>query len=168
MKKLALLLTSLLFVVISYGQTIDNITNHKKDVDVVLDVKGNLLATPVTYWHKYFTSADTLSSVADSTFAYTFAVDNLYDKLAVYTRFKVDTVSGEAAFSAILQGKTFWDDSWTGIDTVSVTSITGADTSLYVNSTTVQPYRFYRFYVEAETNTPQNSLLKELEIKLVK
>lgn len=172
MKRIAFILTSLLFAVISYGQTIDNITNHKKDVDVVLDVKGNLLATPVTYWHKYFTSADTLSSVADSTFAYTFAytfaVDNLYDKLAVYTRFKVDTLSGEAKFNAILQGKTFWDSSWTVIDTVSVTSITGADTSLYVNSTNVQPYRFYRFYVEADTTTTQNSLLKELEIKLVK
>jgi hypothetical protein len=168
MKRLLSILTLLLFAVISYGQTIDNITNHKADVDVVLDVKGNLLATPVTYWHKYFTSADTLSSVADSTFAYTFAIDNLYDKIAVYTRFKVDTVSGEAAFSAILQGKTFWDASWTPIDTVSLTSITGADTSLYVNSTTVQPYRFYRFYVEAETDSTQNSLLQELEIKLVK
>lgn len=168
MKKLVLLLTSVLFAIISYGQTIDNVSNHKSDVNVVLDVKTGVFGSPVTYWHKYFTSSDTLSSVADSTFAYTFAIDNLFDKLQVYTRFKVDTVSGEAAFSAILQGKTFWDNSWTGIDTVSLTSITGADTSLFINSTTAQPYRFYRYYVEAETDSTQNSLIKELEIKVVK
>lgn len=80
MKKIGLIMATLLFAMISYGQSISNTTG----INFTFDVDEDL-----TYIEYTGSAADTISST-DSTWTYTFAVKNLLDDLKVQGRMVLD------------------------------------------------------------------------------
>lgn len=151
---------------IGYGQTVDNVKNHEGDVNVNLKMNSELLASPITYWHTYFTAADTVSS-NDSTHVYTYSVRDVLDGIKFAGRLSLDSISGTPTTTVTLQGKIFWDDSWTTVDT-ETWSGTSADTTLLFDYATAKPYRFWRVYHDCTATTAQKYEIQELEVKVYK
>ena len=165
MKRLVTLLFAVVIAAISYGQ-VDNVKNHEGDVNVNLKMNSELLTAPITYWHTYFAAGDTVSST-DSTHTYSYSVRDVVDGIKVAARLLLDSVSGTPTTTVVLQGKIFWDDAWTTVETETWAG-TSADTTLLFDYTTAKPYRFWRTFHDCTATTAQKYLLQEQEIKVYK
>lgn len=156
MKKLVLILLSVVFAVISYGQNVDLVT-----VDFKFDVNKNL-----TYYRYIGTANDTIG-IVDSTWAKTFSVANRYDALKQVVRVKVDEVAGTGNIPFVWQGKNFNSDAWTTITTVTYKG-GGSDTTFFFDQSTAKPYRFYRIFGDVVGTTAQKLQMLDLEVTLYK
>src|SRR5512133_3120496 len=102
MKKLVLILVSVLFAIVTMAQTVSNSTT-----DFNFDPNSDM-----TYY-KYTGSYIDSIGIVDSTWAYVFGVNNRYDALKQEVRMKLDEVAGTGNVPVVLQGKTFVSDAWT-------------------------------------------------------
>ena len=156
MKKLALILATLLIGMISMGQTV---YEQKSSVTQYMDVAGG------TYYWYAGTDATTITQ-ADTLRAYTFAVASV-DVLKQYVKIKLVENSGTAAVDVKLQGKYFWDDSYSDILTASYAG-TGADTTIYLDGSTAKHYRFYKILLDGDGSGTFNVTLNKAELQLYK
>lgn len=159
MRKLAIILVSILFAVICYGQN-DNVYQHRNDVTKYLDLQKK----KNTYWSYTGVAADTISS-NDSTYNYSFGVDNIIDKISIAGFVQLDSVSGTPTTSVILKGKVFWDQDWITLETETWAGTTG-DTTLVFDYTTAKAWRFVKFEHDATATTTQKYSINQQEIKI--
>lgn len=154
MKRILVLIVSIFIAFIGYGQTVSSSSVTKK-----LDLNQN-----ETYWFREGVAADTINQ-SDTTWAYTFGVNNLFDAVKQYVVVKLDSVSGTPLTTVALSGKVFWDDSWTSITTASWYG-TSSDTTLILDQSTAKHYRFYKLSHDGDgTGTFKYSISKsELQI----
>lgn len=157
MKKIGLIMATLLFAMISYGQSVSNTTG----INFTFDVNEDL-----TYVEYTGNAADTISST-DSTWTYTFAVKNLLDDLKVQGRMVLDSVSGVPNTAVYLKGKVFGDDSWTTITTVNWTG-SSSDTTFSIDNATAKPYRYLQYAIDCVADSTQKFKVNEFELKLHK
>jgi len=162
MKKLLLILASLIVVVLSYGQnTIETVSNLESSVDVVLDINES-----VTFTHYYGTAADTASS-NDSTWTYVYGIKNVFDAIKAQGIVKLDSVSGTPTTSITLEGKPFWDSDWTTVETETWAG-SSEDTTLVFDYSTAKPYRFWRFNHDVTATTAQKYKITEVQFQIYK
>lgn len=162
MKRLAIILISLLFVVVGYAQnTALDAKSLKNSTSTFFDIKEN-----ITYRYKYGTAVDTVG-VTDSTYSYTFTVVNMDEQLEAECRIKLDSTSGTPTLNVALKGKFSWNDSWTSIANADWAGTT-SDTTLILSSTTAVPYRFYQVYIDVTATTAQEAKLNYLELGVFK
>lgn len=162
MKKLLIVGISLLFAVVSYGQnTIETVSNLESSVNIVLDLEDN-----ETFAHFYGANSDTVSST-DSTWTYVYGVKNQFDAVKAAGLMKLDSVSGVPNTSITLQGKIFWDDDWTTVETETWAG-SSEDTTLSFDYSTAKPYRFWRFNHDAVADSTQKYKIAEIQFKLYK
>jgi len=154
MKKLILVLVSVLIGMVSMGQVVKNTAVNK-----VMDLNKN-----ETYWYRQNIASDTVNQT-DTTWSYTFGVNNLYDAVKQYVVVKLDSVSGTPLTTVALSGKVFWDDAWTSITTAAWAGTTG-DTTLILDQSTAKHFRFYKLSHDGDgTGTFKYSITKqELQI----
>lgn len=142
---------------------IDNIRNHRDDVDVVLNF-GNGASRggdlPVTYWHAFNNVALTQAS---ANYNFDYAIDNVLDPVDAQVRVEIEHTSGTLNGTVKLQGKVFWQDAWTDLDTETLNI--AADTTVTLEITNKNAYRFLR--VEHDPGaTAQAYTVAETEIKI--
>jgi hypothetical protein len=166
MKRLAIILISLLVVAVSYGQnTALDAGSLKNSTTTYFDMDRGL-SSPINYRYAYGTTADTVG-VADSSFSYTFTVVDMSDQLEAECRIKLDSTSGTPTLNVALKGKFSWNDAWTSIAN-SDWAGTSADTTIILQSTTAVPYRFYQIFVDVTATTAQEVKLNYLELGVFK
>jgi len=137
MRKLVLVLVSLLIGMVSMGQTV---SNQKSALTKYLDVSKN-----VTYWYK---SADVITQT-DTLRNYTLGIGNSVDALKQNVRVKLTENSGTGAVTVKFQGKVFVDDTYT--DLLSATyDGTGSDTTIVFDGTAAHEYRFYNIQLDGD------------------
>lgn len=153
MKKLVLLIASVLFAMITMAQSVDNATG----INVKMDVNTNK-----TYFRDLGNALDTIG-IVDSTWSTTFSVDNLYDALKQQVRLKVDEVTGTGRFTAYWKGKNFLSNSWTNISTINYYG-TGSDTTILIDQSTAKTYRFYQLEVDVVATTAQTLKMLDFEV----
>ena len=162
MKKLAIILVSFLFAIVSYGQNPDISANAKKSsTSTFFDMNENL-----NYRYFYGATADTVG-IADTTYSYTYTVVNLDEQLEAECRVKLDSTSGTPTMNVALKGKFSWNDSWTSIAN-SDWAGTSADTTIILQSTTAVPYRFYQVYIDVDGTATQEAAVNLIELGVFK
>lgn len=155
MKRVLLLLVGIVFVSVSFGQSV---REKRNSVTQYMDVSDN-----VTYWYKTnvtVTETDTLA-------AYTFGVDNLYDELKQYLSVKLTENSGTAAVNVKFQGKYFWDDTWTDLKDATYAG-TGTDTTILFDGSTAKHYRFYRLLLDGDGTGTFDVTMSKSELQFYK
>jgi hypothetical protein len=157
MKKLALILATMLIGMISMGQTV---YEKKGDVSAYMDISENQ-----TYWYSG-TDATTITQ-ADTLRSYTFGLDKTVDVLKQYVRIKLVENSGTAGVEVKLQGKHFWDESYTDILTATYTG-DGADTTILFDGSTAKHYRFYKILLDGISDSTFNVTLNKAELQFYK
>lgn len=141
---------------ISMGQTVKQ---QKSTIG-----SGNYLdvAESESYWYKtglVVTDSDTLQ-------AFVLGTDNNIDALKQYVRIKITEVSGTAAVDVKVQGKVFWDESYTDLLSTSYTG-TGTDTTIVFDGTTAKNYRFWKVLLDGDSSGTFNTSTKA-EVKFYK
>jgi hypothetical protein len=144
MRKVLFSLIFVLSALISLGQTIYTVKNVDALFDVKLDINRNK-----TFFQLNGGATQTVSQ-DDSTWTYTFCVDNLYDALKGYGKMDLDSLAGTPSVTVTLEAKYFYDDaSWTTVLTKTWAGTTG-DTTLIFDNSSAKAYRFFRFNVNPD------------------
>lgn len=162
MKKFLIILVSVLFAIVSYGQNADiSASGKKSSTSTFFDMNEG-----ITYRYFYGGTADTLG-VADTTYSYTYTVVNMDEQLEAECRVKLDSTSGTPTLNVALKGKFSWNDSWTSIANADWAG-TSSDTTLILQSTTAVPYRFYQVYVDVDGTATQEAAINLIELGVFK
>ena len=159
MRKLVFVLAMLFLGSVVYSQNVDlRVSKLKSSLDATLDISKD-----ETFYFAYPTATyDTVSNVWDVIIG----VDNVFDLTKQYCSFKLDSVAGTPVVTVRTFGKLFWNDSWTGIDSVSWAGTT-ADTT-FATSNSAAAYRFYKLSATADTAGNFKWKVGRVEMKLFK
>lgn len=156
MKKLALILVSLLIGLISMGQTV---SEKSGSVTQVLDAPNG-----VTYW--YSSTDANIITQADTLVAYTFGVKSV-DALKQFAKVTLTENSGTAGVAVSLLGKEFWDEAYTSITSVSYKG-GGSDTTIYLDGSSAKHDRFYKVLIDGVSDSTFNVTVNKVELQLYK
>lgn len=164
MKRLIIVLVSLLFAVVSYGQnTPIGVESLKSTTDAYIDVEDSNNSSYV--WKYGNETSDTLN--ASETWDYQVTlIKNYDDNLKYEARAALDSISGTPTVDMILQGKYAWNDAWTPLDTVSWTG-TSSDTLMQIDYSSAVNYRFARILLSSDA-TAQKSQVERVEFGVYK
>jgi hypothetical protein len=157
MKKLIVIVSLLVFAMLSYSQDI-TVTGLKASVDAFIDVSGS---TNESYIYKYPSeSADTL--IESETWNFDIGILKDYSTDLKYeARVALDSISGTPSLNIILQGKYSWNDSYTSLDTVAWAG-TSSDTTAVFTYSTAKNYRFVNIAIVADA-TDQKVQVERIE-----
>lgn len=154
MKKLVFILAALLIGMVSMGQSVKT---QKNLVDVVLDIGDN---------DSYFSKLSDVITQTDTLKSYVIGVDNSPNALKQYVRVKLTENSGTAVVNVKVQGKVFWDESYTDLADVDYTG-TGSDTTIVFDGTSAHEMQWYKILIDGDGSGTFNVTAKS-EIKLYK
>jgi hypothetical protein len=159
MKKYLMLLATVLFAVISYGQDI-SVKELAKSADWTFDINKN-----ETY--NFFYGDEVTDTIdASDTWSRNYVVKNVYDALKQECRVKLDSVSGSPSVTVTLEGKYSYNDSYTSIATATWSG-TSSDTTIILQGTTAKPYRILNFKAVADATT-QKVQIERVELGVFK
>lgn len=160
MKKLILLLASVLIGMVSMAQSVSALKN-------TVNVYFKMNDKTETYWDRAKPAQDTINQ-ADTLWSYTFGVDHLTDATKQYVKVVLDSISGTPLTTVTWQGKYFWDDaSWADITSASWYGTT-SDTTLLLDQSTAKHYRFYRLLHDGNGTGTFKYSIREQQVQVYK
>ena len=154
MKKLALILATLLIGMVSMAQSVSRST-----ADYILDFERG-------YVYFQAPSVDDITQ-ADTLRSFVIAPENKLDAFKQYASVKLTENSGTAAVDVKWQGKYFYGDSWADISTATYTG-TGSDTTIVFDASTANHYRFYRLLLDGDGTGTFDVSLTNAEVQFYK